>query len=83
MKEAAFRRFFRTHLSAVGNRTQSFFSALESSLDRVFFRRRLLPTVYACHQFIHHYGVQLNSKVEHSPRATVAVGDMVSVPSTV
>lgn len=83
MKETAFRRFFRTHLSAVGNRTQSFFSALESSLDRVFFRRRLLPTVYACHQFIHHYGVQLNSKVEHSPRATVAVGDMLSVPSTV
>jgi len=80
IKENAFRRFFRTHLNTVGSRAHSFFSALESRLDRVFFRRRLLPTVYSCNQFIHHYGLELNNKLEHSPRALVSVGDRVSVP---
>jgi ribosomal protein S4 len=48
----------------------------------VFYRRRLLPTVFACHQFIHHHGLEVNGFPEKSPRALVAVGDTVSVPQS-
>lgn len=83
VKEEAFRHFFRNHLSTVGGRTHSFFSALESRLDMIFFRRRLLPTIYSCQQFIHYHGLELNGSLERSPRALVAVGDRVSVPSQI
>ena len=80
IKEQSFRIRFKNHLLTVGTRTQSFFSVLESRLDMVFFRMRLLPTVYACHQFIHHQGLELNNQIEKSPRAQVRIGDRVGVP---
>jgi small subunit ribosomal protein S4 len=80
VKEGTFRNFFRNHLSAITSRGHSFFSALESRLDMVFFRRRLLPTIFACRQFITHQGLQVNSGVEKSPRALIRTGDRVAVP---
>jgi ribosomal protein S4 len=41
---------------------------------------RLLPTVYACHQFIHHQGLELNNQIEKSPRTQIRIGDRVGVP---
>ncbi len=80
-KESTFRYLFQHYQKAVANRTNSFFSALESRLDRFFFRRRFLPTIYACHQFIHHHGLQVNGVQERSPRALVQVGDIISIPA--
>lgn len=79
VKEGTFRNFFRNHLTAVTTRGHSFFSALESRLDRVFFRRRLLPTIFACRQFITHQGLEVNSGIEKSPRALIRTGDRVAV----
>ncbi len=81
MKEEVLRHFFRTHQSTVGSRTQAFFSVLESRLDRFFFRRRVFPTVFSCHQFIHHCGLEVNGRLEQSPRATIRVGDRVALPT--
>ena len=80
IKEESFRIMFKNHLITVANRTNSFYSVLESRLDRIFFRRRLLPTVYACHQFIHHQGLEVNNRIEKSPRAQVRIGDRIAVP---
>ena len=66
-------------LSSQGDRSRSFFSVLESRLDRVLFRRRLRPTIYACHQFIRHCGVNVNGGLETSPAAFLRVGDTVSL----
>jgi small subunit ribosomal protein S4 len=82
IKESAFRNFFRNHLSATTIRSKSFFSALESRLDMIFFRRRLLPTIFACRQFITHQGLEVNSKIELSPRALIRTGDRVAVSET-
>ncbi len=81
MKEEVLRHFFRTHQSTVGSRTQAFFSVLESRLDRFFFRRRVFPTVFSCHQFIHHCGLEVNGRIEQSPRAIIRVGDRVALPT--
>lgn len=80
VKESVFRIFFQNHLSAITSRSNSFFSALESRLDMVFFRRRLFPTIFACRQFITHQGLEVNSGVEKSPRALIRTGDMIAVP---
>ncbi len=80
-KESTFRYLLQQHKNSVATRTGSFFSALESRLDRFFFRMRFLPTVFACHQFIHHHGLQVNGALERSPRAVVRVGDVVSIPA--
>lgn len=79
-KESTFRYLFQHYQNAVGKRTNAFFSTLESRIDMFFFRRRLLPTIFACHQFIHHHGLQLNGNLERSPGATVRVGDIVTLP---
>lgn len=83
IKEQAFRQFFQTHISSIANQSKSFFASLESRLDIVFFRRRLLPTIYACHQFIHYNGIEKNGKKESAPSTLVDVSDIVSVPQKV
>jgi ribosomal protein S4 len=79
IKEQAFRKFFRRHLIHTVNRNQSFFAALERRVDIFFFRMRLLPTIFACHQYIHHHGILINRRVEHSPNALLSTGDIVSI----
>lgn len=62
-----------------GAATRSFFSALEGRLDRILFRRRLTPTIYASHQFILHQGIAINGQLEYSPHALICPGDRISV----
>jgi ribosomal protein S4 len=80
-KEETFRNLFKTHLNRISLNTNSFFTALESRLDRIFFRIRLLPTIFACHQFIHYHGLEVNNSLEHSPRKEIKIGDILSVPA--
>lgn len=79
IKEQAFRKFFRRHLIHTVNRNQSFFAGLERRVDIFFFRMRLLPTIFACHQYIHHHGILINRRVEHSPNALLNTGDIVAI----
>lgn len=79
VKESAFRNFFRNHLGSTTVRNRSFFAALERRLDMVVFRMRLLPTVFAAHQLIHHRGVLINGGLVKSPNANVRIGDIVAI----
>lgn len=68
------------HASSVQSaRSRSFIASLESRLDRVLFRARLLPTIFACHQYIHHLGLSVNGALEFSPQAILRPGDVVSL----
>lgn len=79
IKEQAFRKFFRRFLISSVNRNRSFYAALERRVDVFFFRMRLLPTIFACHQYVHHYGILVNRKRQYSPNALLSVGDTVSI----
>jgi len=59
-KEETFRNFFRASLVGINNRNNSYYSALERRADMFLFRTRVLPTIYAANQFVHHQGVELN-----------------------
>ncbi len=57
-------------------------ATLESRLDRVLFRTRLFPTIFACHQYIHHLGLSVNGVREFSPQAILRPGDVLSLVPT-
>ena len=79
--EVAFRNIYKTHLLNTWNRNKSFFGALEQRVDMFLYRMRLLPTIYACNQFIHHQGILINRKrIEKCPSSLVRIGFMVSLP---
>jgi ribosomal protein S4 len=42
------------------------------------FRTRVLPTIYAANQFVHHQGVELNGFLEKSPHALVRPGAVLT-----
>ena len=79
--EVAFRNIYKTHLLSTFDRNKSFFGALEQRADMFLFRMRLLPTIYACNQFIHHQGILINRKgLEKCPSALIKIGHTVSLP---
>jgi hypothetical protein len=77
-KESAFRNFFKSYLGGAKGRNNIFAAALERRADVFLFRLRLLPTIYASHQYIHHFGVIINGRKEISPYALVKPGDVVT-----
>ncbi len=79
--EKKLRRLIKNHKITVAAQTSRFFSLIESRLDVIFFRRRLIPTIYSCHQFIHHFGLEVNSKLENCPQTSIDIGDIVTIPS--
>ena len=81
--EVKLRSIYKNHLMGTVNRNKSFFSALECRADMFFFRLRFLPTIYACHQYIHHHGLVINKTgIEKSPNALIKVGDTISIPES-
>ena len=77
-KESIFRNFFKRFLGGAKNRNNMFITALERRTDIILFRLRFLPTIYACRQFILHYGLTVNRRLEKSPSAQVLPGDIIT-----
>lgn len=80
-REETFRNFFKTHLTGINMRNSSYYSALERRADMFLFRTRLLPTIYAAKQFVHHQGIELNGRIERSSNALVYPGTLMSFNS--
>lgn len=77
-KEEMFRNFFKKFLGGAKGRNNMFAIALERRTDMVLFRLRFLPTIYACNQYVHHFGVNINGKKELSANALVFPGDIIT-----
>ena len=81
LTEVAFRSIYKTHMLNTFDRNKSFFGSLEQRADMFLFRMRLLPTIYACNQFVHHQGLLLNNKrLEKCPSALIKIGYTISLP---
>ena len=80
LTEVAFRSIYKTNLLHTVDRNKSFFGALEQRVDMFLFRMRILPTIYACNQFVHHQGLLINSKrLEKCPSSLIKIGYTVSI----
>jgi len=79
IKENNFRNFFQKYSFKSSTNNHYFYVAIENRLDMIFFRLRLLPTIYSCNQLIHHHGLLVNDKLKTSPNYIVQIADIVSI----
>ena len=77
-KEKAFLKIFKVYSQNIARRNLSFAAALEKRADVVLFRLKFLPTIYACHQYIHHQGILINDVKQTSPYAVINPGDCIT-----
>ncbi|MEE4237472.1 MAG: 30S ribosomal protein S4 [Anderseniella sp.] len=62
-----------------GNTSENLIGLLESRLDAVVYRAKLVPTVFAARQFVNHGHVLVNGKRVNIPSYRVKVDDVIEV----
>jgi small subunit ribosomal protein S4 len=76
------KQFSRTYNEAArrkGNTSENLIALLESRLDAIVYRAKLVPTPFAARQFVNHGHVMVNGKRVNIPSYRVKVGDVVQV----
>ena len=76
------KQFSRTYNEAArrkGNTSENLIALLESRLDAIVYRAKLVPTPFAARQFVNHGHIQVNGKRVNIPSYRVKVGDVVQV----
>lgn len=80
LKEKQLQRLFkRAYLNNQQFKQNAFLGALEHRLDILLFRMRILPTIFACKQYILHKGVYVNKKKYFLPNYQAKIGDIISL----
>ncbi len=62
-----------------GNTAENLIGLLESRLDAVVYRAKLVPTVFAARQFVNHGHVLVNGKRVNIPSYRVSVDDVIEI----
>ena len=62
-----------------GNTAENLIGLLESRLDAVVYRAKLVPTVFAARQFVNHGHVLVNGKRVNIPSYRVKIDDVIEV----
>ena len=79
INERQFRNIYRKALSKRGDTSENLIALLESRLDTVVYRSKVVPTVFAARQFINHGHVMVNGKKTNIGSYRLKVGDVVEV----
>ena len=80
LKEKQLQRLFKmSWLSKQQFRQDAFLGALEHRLDILLFRMRVLPTIFACKQYILHKGIYVNNEKMTLPNYQAKIGDIISL----
>ncbi|OCX66113.1 30S ribosomal protein S4 [Thioclava sp. SK-1] len=79
LTEKQFRRIYAEAERVKGDTGENLIGLLESRLDAVVYRAKLVPTVFAARQFVNHGHVTVNGKRVNIPSYRVREGDVVEV----
>jgi small subunit ribosomal protein S4 len=79
ISERQFRGIYAEAIRMRGDSGAHMIGLLESRLDAVVYRAKLVPTVFAARQFISHGHITVNGKRVTIPSYRVKVGDLVEV----
>ena len=79
ISEKQFRRIYAEAVRQRGDTSEKLIGLLESRLDAVVYRAKLVPTVFAARQFVNHGHVTVNGKRVNIPSYQVRDGDVVEV----
>jgi len=79
LSEKQFRRLYKEAARRKGDTGQHLIGLLESRLDAVVYRMKLVPTPFAARQFVNHGHVRVNGKKVNIPSYMLKVGDIVEI----
>lgn len=79
LSEKQFHRLYKEAARRKGDTAQHLIGLLESRLDAVVYRMKLVPTPFAARQFVNHGHVRVNGKKVNIPSYMLKVGDVVEV----
>ncbi|WP_019959603.1 30S ribosomal protein S4 [Woodsholea maritima] len=77
--EKQFRRIYDEASRRKGNTAENLIGLLESRLDAIVYRAKLVPTVFAARQFINHGHVKVNGVRTNIPSYRIKPGDVIEV----
>lgn len=76
------KQFSKTYKAAVrqkGNTGENLIGLLESRLDAIIYRAKIVPTVFSARQFVNHKHVTVNGVITNIASYQVKVGDVIQV----
>jgi len=79
MTEKQFRRLYAEAVRLNGDTGENLIGLLESRLDAIVYRMKLVPTVFAARQFVNHGHVKVNGRRVNIASYQVKVGDVIEV----
>lgn len=79
INEKQFRNLYKAASRSKGDTGENLIGLLESRLDAIVYRAKIVPTVFAARQFVNHGHVTVNGKRCNIPSARLQPGDVVEV----
>jgi small subunit ribosomal protein S4 len=79
ISERQFRKYYQEAMRRRGDTSENLIGILESRVDAIVYRMKLVPTVFAARQFISHGHVTVNGRRITVPSYMVKVGDTIEV----
>ncbi len=77
--EKQFRKYYEEATRRIGDTSENLISLLESRLDAVIYRMKLVPTMFAARQFISHCHILVNGKKVNISSYQLQPGDVIEV----
>lgn len=77
--EKQFRRYYEEAVRRRGDTGENLIGLLESRLDAVVYRMKLVPTVFAARQFVNHGHICVNGRRVTIPSYLVKAGDTIEM----
>jgi small subunit ribosomal protein S4 len=79
ISERQFRKYYAEAMRRKGDSGENLIGILESRLDIIAYRMKLVPTVFAARQFVSHGHLSVNGQRVTVPSYMVKVGDQIEV----
>ncbi len=79
ISERQFRKTYAEAARMKGDTSQNLIGLLESRLDAVVYRAKLVPTPFAARQFVNHGHVRVNGRKVNIPSYRCKAGDLIEV----
>lgn len=79
ISEKKFRKYYKEADRRKGDTTEIFTSILESRLDSVIYRMKIVPTMFAARQFVSHKHIMVNGKYVNIASYMVKPGDVIKL----
>ena len=81
ISERQFRKYYAEAMRRKGDSGENLIGILESRLDTIVYRMKVVPTVFAARQFVSHGHVSVNVKRVTVPSYMIQIGDAIEVRS--